>query len=353
MKCFTRAALVVCAVLCITTGALGQERVQVIKDRSPIVAANLVTIISTVDVGAELVLIQQQGNWIEVLLPGLNPRRSTGFIARVNVELVGGARSPGLAPDSPESAAPPAAVSETSPPPALPATERPEAEFLTSQGSAAPSSLLASGLRAFGIVGAGSFLARQSFDAVLGTAPILGQLRGPWFGGGAQFQLRRGLFLEGGISFFRQTGQRVFVDGDTVFALGIPDTLTLLPVTATVGYRFPARSVAPFIGGGVGQYLFSETTPFDESSERSWQRANSFHALGGVEFHVARGVSIAAQGQYTRTPDALTGAVGAVLGETDLGGLQFGVKVLVGRSNRVQEPELPDGDDSPPKTPEM
>jgi opacity protein-like surface antigen len=154
------------------------------------------------------------------------------------------------------------------------------------------------------------------------------------------------MFFEGGISFFRQTGQRVFVDGDTVFALGIPDTLTIVPVTATVGYRFKGKSAAPFIGGGMGQYQVSESTPFDESSDRSWQRANSFHVLGGVEFHVARGLSVAAQGQYTRTPHALTGALGTVLGESDLGGLQLGAKLLIGRPNRVQAPEVPDTHDS-------
>jgi opacity protein-like surface antigen len=317
MRCFTAAVLTMCCVVCFTSGASGQDRVQVIKNRSSIVASNFVTVIATVDAGVELQQIRQQGNWIEVLLPGLNPRRSTGFIARVNVKPVG----------PQPSAAEPAS-----------STDRPRT---VSQ------SRLTSGLRGFGNIGAGAFLARQSFDAVLGSAPIFGHLRGPWLGGGAQFQSRGGMFFEGGISFFRQTGQRVFVDGDTVFELGIPDALTIMPVTATLGYRFKGRSAAPFIGGGMGQYLFSETTPFDESSDRSWQRANSLHMLGGVEFHVARGLSVAVQGQYTRTPHALKGALGTVLGESDLGGMQFGAKVLIGRPNRVRDQELPDTDDSP------
>lgn len=334
MRRFTTAVLTVCCVVCFTSGAMGQDRVQVIKNRSAIVASNFVIVIATVDAGVELQQIGQQGNWIEVLLPGLNPRRSTGFIARVNVKPVGAASPPGAPSNAPGAATESTAIRGAPPQPS--ATEP--------ASGAVTQSRLTSGLRGFGNIGAGAFLARQSFDAVLGNAPILGHLRGPWFGGGAQFQSPSGMFFEGGISFFRQTGQRVFVDGDTVFELGVPDTLTIMPVTATVGYRFKGRSAAPFIGGGMGQYLFSETTPFDESSDRSWQRANSLHMLGGVEFHVTRGLSVAMQGQYTRTPHALKGALGTVLGESDLGGMQFAAKVLIGRPNRARDAELPDTD---------
>src|SRR5262245_32266311 len=106
-------------------------------------------------------------------------------------------------------------------------------------------SVLGTGLRAYGNIGAASFLAKESFDAVIGSAPIAGQLRGPWFGAGAQFQSASGAFFEGGVGFFRQTGERVFVNGDTVFPLGIDDTLTIMPITATVGYRFRGRSIGP------------------------------------------------------------------------------------------------------------
>jgi len=73
------------------------------------------------------------------------------------------------------------------------------------------------------------------------------------------------MFVEGGIDMFRRTGQRVFVVGDTVFDLGVKDTLTLLPVSATIGYRFKGRTAAPFVGGGIGQYLSQEKAPFDEA----------------------------------------------------------------------------------------
>jgi len=52
-------------------------------------------------------------------------------------------------------------------------------------------------------------MAHNSFDAVFGSAPIPGNIRGQWFGGGAQFKSKRGVFFERSAAFFRQTGERV------------------------------------------------------------------------------------------------------------------------------------------------
>jgi opacity protein-like surface antigen len=186
------------------------------------------------------------------------------------------------------------------------------------------------GFRAFADVAVASFLARQSFDALFGSAPLPGQIRGPWVGAGAQYQSRSGLFIEGQAEFFRQRGERAFVSEATIFELGVPDTLLLLPVTGTLAYRFNGRKAAPFIGGGVGQYLTSERTPFDDSSERAWNRATSYHVVGGVEFRAGRSFGLAIQGRYTRAPNALTNGIGPAFGDSDLGGLQLGLKLLIG-----------------------
>src|SRR5262245_19159979 len=314
--------------LLLSASAWSQERMRVIGNRSPILAHDFVTTLTYVDAGSELIVVGEQGNWVEVVLPGLNPRRDTGFIARTNIGPLRGA-TVRRAPDAPPIAEPPP---PTPPPVSQQPTPTPESARSSQQRAVAAAtetriSLLGTGLRGFAKVGIGSFLAHQSFDAVLGSSKI----RGPWFGGGAQYQFRQGLFVEGEIAFFRQTGEHVFVNGDTIFKLGIPDTLTLLPVSATAGYRFHGRTVAPFVGGGIGQYVFSEKTPFDESAEHAWERANSYHVLGGVEFHAARGVGVAVQARYTRVPDALTGGVATVFNEDDLGGFQVAAKLLVGR----------------------
>jgi len=311
---------------CFATNAVAQpERIRVVNDRSPILASDLITPVMYVDAGAELMMVGEQGNWIEVLLPGLNRRRETGFVAKGNIAPPRGTPVIRRGPTAAD-AEPPA----SSPQPATPPVSQPSRANAPPPGRrVATTAGLSTGLRGFGNVSLGAFTASHSFDAVLGSAPIPGHIRGPWLGAGAQYQARNGLFVEGGADFFRQTGQRVFVDGDTVYELGVPDKLTLIPVSATVGYRLKGRTAAPFVGGGIGQYLFSERTPFDDSSEHAWQHATSYHVLGGVEFRASREVGIAIQGRYTTTPDALSNGVGPALGESNLGGVQFGVKVLV------------------------
>jgi hypothetical protein len=321
-----RFIVVTVVMVSVSTFAWAQNRVRVINSSTPILASDRVTPLTNVDAGAELIVISEQGNWIEVLLPGLNPRRETGFIARANIGPVRSVPA-GQAPATGRPAEPPAA-----PQPAPRAEgQRPTAPSVPRQVSTSRVALLGTGLRGFATIGAESFLAQKSIDAVLGSAPIPGHLRGPWLGGGAQFQSRRGLFVEGEVGFFRRAGERVVVTDDTVFRLGIPDTLTLVPVTASVGYRFRTRSIGPFVGAGFGQYLFSEKTPFDDADERAWNKATSGHVFGGVEFRAARGLGIAAQARYSRVPGALTGGLATIFNETDLGGFQASAKVLIGR----------------------
>ena len=313
----------------LSASAWSQERMRVLS-RTPILAHDFVTTITYIDAGAELIVVREQGNWVEVVLPGLNPRRETGFIARANVGPLRGApvrRAEESPPRTEPSPTTPTTPPVSQPSPTAPESIRPAPPQASPAITETPPSLLGTGLRGFAKIGVGSFLARQSFDAVLGVSKI----RGPWFGAGAQYQFGQGLFVEGEIAFFRKTGERVFVSGDSIFKLGVKDTLTLLPVSASVGYRFPGRTVAPFVGGGIGQYVFSERTPFDESDEHGWERANAFHVLGGVEFHAARGVGVAVQARYTRVPDALTGGVATIFNEDDLGGFQVAAKLLIGR----------------------
>ena len=65
-----------------------------------------------------------------------------------------------------------------------------------------------------------------------------GQRYGFAFGGGVQVRLRNGAFFEGSLDQFRKTAERVFVYDDTVFRLGIPNTITVRPLLFTAGYRF-------------------------------------------------------------------------------------------------------------------
>jgi len=177
----------------------------------------------------------------------------------------------------------------------------------------------------FGMIGYGSWLARDTFQAVLGNsqAPMLG----------AGLHLREGdFFLEASVERFEKTGTRVFVADGHVFTLGISDTVRIIPIALTVGYRRAGRYVAPYAGGGVGTYLYKETSDFAESADDVSDHFTSYHVLGGVELLSRAIVHAAFELQFTTVPNAL-GASGAsaAFNEHNLGGIRGRVKILVGR----------------------
>jgi hypothetical protein len=171
------------------------------------------------------------------------------------------------------------------------------------------------------------FAAHRSFGAVNGEP------YGATFGAGAQVRFRGGLYLQTSVERFKETGQRVFVFEGETFPLGIPNTVTVQPVLVAVGYRPPSsRSIRPYVGAGIGSYLFREVSPFDDPSERVEQRHVGYHAHGGLEFWAHRWFAPAVEARYTTVPDALgkTG-VTAEFAERDLGGWQLHAKILIGR----------------------
>ena len=79
-------------------------------------------------------------------------------------------------------------------------------------------------LRGFGDVGATTFTAEQSFNAILGSRI------GTVFGGGVEAVLPQRIFVNVRASRFRKTGQRVFLFDGEQFDLGIPTTITLTQI---------------------------------------------------------------------------------------------------------------------------
>ena len=186
------------------------------------------------------------------------------------------------------------------------------------------------GFRGFGDVGGTRFAAAKSFDAVLGTHT------GLVFGGGVEALLTPGIFVGVLASRFQKDGTRVFVLGDQVFDLGIATRVRVTPIQVTGGYRFRVgrRHVVPYLGGGVGWFRYSETSDFADSSEDVAETFTGYHVLGGAEWRVRRNVGVAGEAEWSMVHDALgqnpTG-VSAAFNETDLGGVTFRVKVIVGR----------------------
>ncbi len=183
--------------------------------------------------------------------------------------------------------------------------------------------------RGFADFGSTTFTASESFDAILGSA------RGNMFGGGVEF-IEHNVFLNLRASRYRQTGERVFISGDDRFNLGINTTVTVRPIELTVGYRVggPRWRLVPYGGGGIGWHKYTETSEFATDEENVDETQTGFHVVGGAEYRVARYVGAAAEVQWTTVPDAIgqdANGVSREFGETDLGGVTFRVKVVIGR----------------------
>src|SRR5262249_38319165 len=155
-------------------------------------------------------VVGRQGDWYEIILPAGGPSGNRGFILARQVEPLDGALPP-IGPPAP---------------------------------ARAPSVQPVTAVRGFGNIGYGWVDAHKSCDAVLG------QPGGFFFGGGGEFRFRNRLFVQGSLERFKRTGERAFVLDEEVFKLGIPDEVTVTPLTFTGGYRFPRRSMTPFVGGG-------------------------------------------------------------------------------------------------------
>jgi opacity protein-like surface antigen len=184
-------------------------------------------------------------------------------------------------------------------------------------------------IRGFADVGSTTFTARESFDTILGTS------RGLVFGGGVEAMLPFDLFASLRASRFRKDGERVFVFNDERFGLGIPTTVTVTPIEVTGGYRFVRwpRAV-PYGGGGFGVHRYEETSTFAQGTEDVKESFTGYHVLGGVEFRATDWIGAAGELQWATVPDALgqdPNGVSNEFDETDLGGLTFRVKIVIGR----------------------
>jgi hypothetical protein len=299
-----RAVSTLVVVLAISASAAAQTRVRVLHDRTMIWRRDARIPATTVKAGTLLDVVGQEADWYIVLIPAeYGGTGEAGLIAVSAVEAVAGSsplRPPGRGPARP---APP-----------LRATTR-------SVARPRPIEVFGSGQ-----VGLSTWLARQTFTAVLGKS------NGPMFGAAIEMRLWGRVFLEGAVERFERTGQRVFVSDGNVFNLGIRDTVRIIPVSATAGYRHDFKSLAAYAGGGAGRYFYRETSDFADPSDTFTQRFTSYHALAGVEFGGPDWLRTAFEVQLTSVPNALgISGASAAFGEHNLGGAQFRIKIMAGR----------------------
>ena len=181
-------------------------------------------------------------------------------------------------------------------------------------------------VKGFGQIGGIYFTAADSFDAVTGSS------WGVMYGGGVQFGLSNGLFLQGSYERYESVGQRVFVFEDQIFELGIDNTVTVTPIHATVGYRQPADggSVA-YLGVGASWYRFQEEAAFALAGDDVDESKPGFHILGGIEFPLTSWFWVGGEGQWSYVPEILgTDGISEAFTEDDLGGFTIRLKLSVG-----------------------
>ena len=187
-------------------------------------------------------------------------------------------------------------------------------------------------IRGFGDIGLMRFAAADTFNATLGSS------NGVFFGGGVEVVLPQRVFFNVRLSRFEKTGERVFVDDDEVFPLGIEMKVGIRPVEVTGGYRFEprgrTRSVIPFVGGGIGWHTYSEESDFAQAGDDVDETFTGYHALGGVEFRMSRWFAITGEAQWTTISDAFgseSSGASELYGESNLGGLGLRVRFVIGK----------------------
>ena len=207
--------------------------------------------------------------------------------------------------------APTAVTAQQRPAPARPATRQPLA------------------IRGFGDLGMVRFAASDAFEATLGSPS------GVFFGGGVEVVLPQQWFVGLRLSHFDKSGERVFVQDNEAFPLGIDMKVAITPIEVSAGYRFRSgrRNLIPYLGGGIGWHRYTETSDFADAAEDVKETFTGYHVLGGAEYRVGRMFAIAGEAQWTTIPDALSGVSSAAdaFGESNLGGIGFRVRFVVGR----------------------
>jgi opacity protein-like surface antigen len=278
--------------------------VRTTRDKVLVWGRNPSRVLATLPSGVSLDALSRDAQWIEVRLPEKfgGPGGIRGMVFSGHVEYESG---------PPLSSLPAYRGAAAAAEAAAPAPRPPAPRF---------------GIRGYAEGSYQWFTAADSFKAIFDTS-------GGFFYGGGGHVYFGPIYVDVGVSQFKDTGERAFVFEGEVVRVGIPNRVTITPVVVTAGYRFPTRErIVPYIGGGVGSLQFEETSDFAEGDENVDERFTSYHAVAGMEYAVSRWLFVAGEVRYAAVPDAL-GAPGisADFDESDLGGFSVAVKVLVGR----------------------
>jgi hypothetical protein len=181
------------------------------------------------------------------------------------------------------------------------------------------------GIHGFATIDGNSLAASDSFEAVFGTSTMTA------YGGGAEVvDLWKHLFLRIAVSQSKKTGSRVFVSNGDVFHLGIPLSVTMMPVEGGGGWRFASKSrLTPYVGGAFVSLGYKETSQFAGADENVDERFKGGAVFGGVDLNLWKGIVVGGEAQFRgiTVPDASRGVM-KEFNEKDLGG--FTARITIG-----------------------
>jgi opacity protein-like surface antigen len=248
---------------------------------------------------------------------------------------------------------------------------------------AKPSDQQTLAIRGIVSVGLTSLSSSQSFDAVAGTHSKT------TFGFGAEIQnIWKNVFAGVAYSPMSLEGERVFIDSNVVYKLGVPVDISVNSLDIVGGWRFvlkpkgnkpappkpgqkppkeplaslatfaqakgqpppqkpaqPAASAAkgpqpaskpprlvPFVGGGLSMVSYKETSANSNGEDVS-DSATGFVFLGGVDYTLTKWIQVGGEFRY-RAVTGILGSAGVsdLYGEDSVGGWAVGVRVSVGKS---------------------
>lgn len=321
-------ALMVIFVLGFAVVASAQQ-VRINQNRTPLRAepTPTSTALAFYQAGSALDILGLSDGWYKVRDP---KTRQEGYILASLVDVLRGAAPsapaetrplPATEQVIPKAATPSAAPPKSSPPPI--AQQKPVAS-----GKPPVPAKPTLAFRGVADVGAVWMTASESFDAVAGT-----DMRVQYGGGLQVVNIWRRLYAEVAVGRSSLSGSRVFVYQGVVYDMGIPVSITLTPVDAGGGWRFPlGKRLHAYAGGGVTFMNYQEESDSADPDDNVSEVFTGFYTSAGVEFRLANWVHIRGEARLTTIADALGGdGVSADFGETNLGGIGVAVKVAIGR----------------------
>lgn len=180
-------------------------------------------------------------------------------------------------------------------------------------------------LRGYVTFGTTSLAASETFEAVADSSRAL------TFGGGVTATVWNGVFVDVAASRMKLDAERVFVNEGTVFPLGIPMEISIVPLDIAAGWRTGARAQT-YVGAGLTRITYKETSDFSTEDEDVKESASGLLVLGGVDVALSNWLHAGGELRYRHVEGILgDGGVSQTFDEHEIGGLTFAVRISVGR----------------------